>query len=264
MGIAHEMLSHSEGQTSYRVRVFSFKQKMKNWKPGRVIHLKTFKVDGIKLRLDIYPNGNTSEEEDNVSIYIRNNSDVDIDILFDIQMGIKEIHNDEKMHLGAGASRGWPEFYSHRRDYYDDDDDDEEFEITVTVKKLWKQVHGDCVFNNVSDNVQSVQKRLENVEKSLAKLDKLGNLEKSVKSLIEKSEGVVATIQRPQIPYPECPICFNNMIQNTRIMQCSAGHLICGGCYDKLNPKICPTCKKGIIGRCHGMESYLRTLFPSN
>ena len=264
MGIAHEMISNSEGQTSYRVRVSSFKHKMNTWKHGRVIHLKTFKIDGVKLKLKIYPNGETEDSVNSVSIFIENKSDVDIDMLFDIKMGTKKTIKDLDWHYAAGECFGWDEFYRH--DQYDDDVEDEDYEITFTVKKLWKEVNEDCVYNNVSDNVKSVQKRLESLEKSMKKIDKLEALEKSVKSLIKKSGESKgdASVQRPPIPYPECPICMENMTQNTRIMQCSAGHLICGDCYENLNPKVCPTCKNEIIGRCHGMESYLRTLFPSN
>lgn len=246
------MISHSEGQTSYRVRVVSFKHKMNTWKSGRVIHLKTFKIDGVKLGMQLYPNGDEPKYENNVSIFFANFSDDDIDISFDIKMGEKEIHKDVDWEIEAGKTWGWSDFYCHAKDAYENDIDDKDYEITFTVKKLWKPVNEDCLYDNVSDNVQSVQKRLE-------------SLEKSMKNLTEKSREVTCKIpiQRPPIPYPECPICMENMTQNTRIMQCSAGHLICGGCDDKLHPKICPTCKNGIIGRCHGMESYLRTLFPS-
>ena len=244
MGIAHEMISYSEGQTSYRVRVDSFKHKMNTWRAGRLIRLKTFKIDGLKLRLELYPNGETQEEVNHVSIYIKNNSNVDIDILFDAHMGTKEIRNDIKFHIEAWNSLGWGKFYDHEDD---DDYDDEAFEITVTVKKLWKQFHEDGVNNNVSDNIQGVQQRLE-------------SLEKSMKSLIEKSGE--AAVPKPQIPQPDCPICLENMNHETRIMQCYGGHPMCGGCHGKLEePKICPSCKMGMIGRNYGLENYLRTLF---
>ena len=61
--------------------------------------------------------------------------------------------------------------------------------------------------------------------------------------------------------YPECPICLEDMTHETRIMQCYSGHPMCGVCHNKLKTKLCPTCKMGMIGRNHGMESYLRTLF---
>ena len=39
MGIVDEMISNSQGQTSYTVMVKSFVQKMDTWAPGRVIRL---------------------------------------------------------------------------------------------------------------------------------------------------------------------------------------------------------------------------------
>ena len=100
------------------------------------------------------------------------------------------------------------------------------------------------VNSNVSQNLRSVEKELES----------LGD---SVKRLFSKKEKD----SKANIPYPECPICLEDMTHETRIMQCYGGHPMCGVCHDKLEPKICPTCKMGMIGRMHGMESYLRTLF---
>ena len=253
MGITHEMISNSEGKTSYRVRVDDFKYKMNTWKSGRVIHLKSFKIDGIELRLQLYPNGNERKSENHVSIFVENTSDFGIDLLFDIKMGTKKVLRNISIEMGAQESRGWKQFYRHHDDEYDAADD-KDYEITFTVKKLWKQLEEAYADNNnVSDSVLSVEKRME-------------SLEKSMKNLMKKRGEVSCSgsTQRPQIPYPECPICLENLTQDTRIMQCSAGHLICGGCYNNLNPEICPSCKNAIIGRCHGMESYLRTLFATN
>ena len=84
MGIADEKISHDQGITNYRVKVHSFEQKMSQWKPGRIIHLKTFCVNGVELRLEVYPNGETNKTRDFTSIYIANLSNDDIKITFDL------------------------------------------------------------------------------------------------------------------------------------------------------------------------------------
>ena len=235
MNIVREMISHSDGPTSYKMRVASFKNKMKTWASGRKISSKDFKVDGVKLRITLYPNGEDQEVVNHISFYIHNYSCVDIDLLCDVKMGSKEKSDDNNWHIKAGRGRGWRKFYNHKDD---NDNEDKDFEITVTIKKVWKQVQEDGDNNDEANNSQSVEKRLE-------------NLEKAVKNLV----------QNPKTTYPECPVCLEDMVQDTRIMMCGLGHLICGGCHDKLVRKTCPSCQKGIIGRCHGMEAFLRNLY---
>ena len=118
-----------------------------------------------------------------------------------------------------------------------------------------EDVGGD-IFNG-SNNSQRVEKRLESLEKAVKNLvDKNESLERAVKNLVDNvGEGA-----KPTQKYPECPVCLEDIIQDTRIMMCPAGHLLCGGCHDKMEDKICPSCQKLIIGRCHGMETYLRDM----
>lgn len=245
MSTATEKISYS--RTSYSVTVDSFKHKMNTWENGKRVVLNEFIVDGTNFRLALYPNGKDEERDKHVSLFIRNCSDVDIDILFDVNMGRKVEKTDVNFSIKAGGGRGYPQFYDHDdENRWDNEDeqygsDDSDFEITLTVKNLWKHVNGG---NSNSRSVQfsSFETRVEK------ELESLGD---SVKRLLSKTN----------IPYPECPICFENMTLATRIMQCYLGHPMCEVCHDKLETKICPTCKTGMIGRNHGMESYLRTLF---
>jgi len=253
MSIATEKISFSQGQTSYRVKVQSFKHKMNTWKNGRRVFLKKFKVDDTSLKLDLYPNGEDKDFVKHVSLFIENCSEVDIDFLCDLNMGRKVKYTDVTFSVEAWSNMGYGTFYKHENEkiWNDDDEaygsDDSDFEITLTVKKLWKQFHVNAVNSNVSNKLTSVEQRL-------------ASLENSVKSILSKNEEE-APSKKMKLLYPECPICLENMTHETRIMQCYSGHPMCGVCHDKLETKICPTCKMGMIGRNHGMESYLRTLF---
>ena len=125
------------------------------------------------------------------------------------------------------------------------------------MKKLWKEYKEDAVDSNVIQTLTRLDSKMDNKNKELQQ--RLEKLERSMESL--QLQGRIPDT-KPKIPYPECPVCLDDMTQDSRIMQCSAGHLICGGCHDRLEAKRCPSCKKPIIGRCHGIESYLRSLFP--
>ena len=107
MNIVREMISHSEGPTSYRMRVASFKNKMKTWASGRKISSKDFKVDGVKLRIQLFPNGEDQEVMNHISFYIHNYSGVDIDLLCDVKMGSKVKFDDNNFHIKAESGWGW-------------------------------------------------------------------------------------------------------------------------------------------------------------
>ena len=247
MSDAQEMISYSQGETIYYVKVNSFKHKMCQWEFGKVIPLKIFQFDGIKLRMKIFPNGSRKELEHNVSVFLQNLSDVNVDVLLDISFGNKFSLKDRMINVKANAAGfGFGKFYGHNTLRFCDSFEDENFEITLTLKKLWKELTEDDVENRQESSLSKIEQRLDNLEVSMRKL-----------SMQEPTLG-----KTPDIPYPECPICLENITQDSRIMQCSAGHLICGGCHDQLEVKICPSCKKSIMGRCHGMESYLKSLFP--
>ena len=50
----------------------------------------------------------------------------------------------------------------------------------------------------------------------------------------EKEEGIGPNPPPPPPPAPDCPICYEPMVPPTRIFQCGAGHLVCGGCRPKI------------------------------
>ena len=170
MSIASEMISHREGRTSYKGRVESFKHKMKTWEPGMLICSKYFKVNGVKLRIALYPNGIDQEAVNHVSLAICNASGVAIDML----MGDKTKYDDCHIHFPAGSFGGRDQFYNRKTDQ-DDDDADFEIIITLIIKKLWKQVKEDGVISNRSHISQIVVQRQESLGETVENLvDKVG------------------------------------------------------------------------------------------
>ena len=73
---------------------------------------------------------------------------------------------------------------------------------------------------------------------------------------------------RPVLSLPECPICMQEMVPPTRIIQCLRGHKLCEHCHDKLmrsGRMNCPRhCGTGFNGRDLGMEAFLRQLTGNN
>jgi len=57
---------------------------------------------------------------------------------------------------------------------------------------------------------------------------------------------------------PECPVCLLQFRSDSRVFQCSEGHLLCEGCNPRL--KDCPVCREDMMGRAHGFESFLQDL----
>ena len=177
MKIDQEMIiSHNEGQTSYKAKINSFKR-LNTWKPGWRICSKLFKVDGVNLRIDVYPNGRCQDDVNLVSFYIVNKSDVAIDLLCDINIGSKIKLDDENVYIKPDY--GWKKCYNHK-DVKDNDDVD--FEIAVPIKRLRRQVQEDSDNDNVVDNS------------------------------LRTSGGAASSIQK--MTYPECPICLEDMIQD--------------------------------------------------
>ena len=138
--------------------------------------MKEFKVDDTSLMLELYPNGEDQNDVNHVSLYIENCSEVDIDILFDLNMGRKVKRTDVTFSIKAGDSWGYGDFYDHDDEKLWNDGDeaygtsDSDFEITLTVKKLWKQFHEDRVNSNMSKNFMSVEQRLASLENSVKSL----------------------------------------------------------------------------------------------
>ena len=86
MGITKERVSHENGQIHYRALIRSFRDKMRNWNPGRLVRLKTVNVDGVPLKLMIYPNGSKKDNVGYISYFIENLGAYDIELDFKLQI----------------------------------------------------------------------------------------------------------------------------------------------------------------------------------
>ena len=269
MSDVDEMISYNQGQTSYKVRVKSFKHKMVTWDNARMLQLKSFKVDGVTLMITLYPNGAEADAENHVSIYIENLNQFKISFVFDISLGERVVLKDQKFNVESNGSWGYPKFYKHSNNLKKDKDKD--LEITCTFKWMFKELIEEIDDRSMIQSLTIVKGKTSRIEATLAgqgevqeRLEqRMESLEKSMNSLL-RHEASDSQLMPPCPPFPNCPICLEKMTHETRIMQCGLGHFICQRCFDRLDYSSCPTCNKAITGRCHGMETYLKTLFDNN
>ena len=131
-----ERVAHQNGQTDYYVQITSFRYLMWDWQPGRLVRLKTINVDGVPLRLDVYPNGNIEYNAGYVSLIITNLATYDIRLEMDLSL-----HREHKIDVGfdlqAGQEFGFNRFLDI--DEVDKGEKDEPLQINCKFKKVWKE-----------------------------------------------------------------------------------------------------------------------------
>jgi len=60
----------------------------------------------------------------------------------------------------------------------------------------------------------------------------------------------------------ECPVCTQIMMPPTRIWMCSNSHLVCQDCAERIERRLCPTCRVETLDlRARMAENFSRTLF---
>ena len=71
--LTHERQLKRENGMKYWIDIRDFDKKM-NWRCGKEIYSRQFKIGESVFRIKIYPNGNSSENKGHVSVYLQNES----------------------------------------------------------------------------------------------------------------------------------------------------------------------------------------------
>ena len=117
--------------------------------------------------------------------------------------------------------------------------------IVALNKSTASQKETERKLNETTANQKETERMLNETNAKLAQLEvKINELDKGRKG-----------------KKPSCPVCYEEMLLNTRIAQCISGHLICWSCKEKMEKNDCPSCGRPVNGRAFGMESYLKYLF---
>ena len=103
----------------------------------------------------------------------------------------------------------------------------QEKRVEISEKMKAKQERQAKVDQGILDDLEKRKKAVES--EMVAEMWK--QVEREEEGEDEMEEGINPN---PPPPAPECPICYESMVPPTRIFQCGAGHLVCGGCKPKL------------------------------
>ena len=152
---------------------------------------------------------------------------------------------------------GFAKFFDHNRfSFAHNDTDDEDLEIVWNIKKVWRDfTDGEKIESG--EKLNSIDEQMKNLQTQVSNLN--GQMKQMMEVINNNADN---TYNKQTVPKPECPVCMEDMGPGTRIMQCEAGHFLCWSC--SLKPEIgrvCPSCREPFVGRAHGMEAYLKTVF---
>ena len=261
--VKRETIAFNGSETCYKVKVGSFIYKMvsSEW-TGRVIRSNPFKHNDVQLSLKIYPNGQTQENQGQICLAIKNESNTPITI--EGVMSIGYLDRIINFHIEPSHSIGFP-FVDTLwfttiifGEDESDDDEDEYLEVSLLIKNLVKGNNNEQKVNSVS-SVNGEHEKIETMRKGLRNKEVIKSLSKfcyfdvNLKSFTRGERHLL-------LPKPECPVCFEEMPPpSSRIAQCLSGHHICWSCKERITE--CPSCKLPVNGRAFGMENYLNTLF---
>ena len=234
-------LKISETKVKYFLRILDFGSKMKTWRIGKEVHSLPFLVGESEFQLHVYPNGIDGESRGHVSVFLHNRSDSKVQVEFEAEMGRRK--NSDTIEISPNMMDGWPTFYDHFS-LGDDDgalDEDDHFMMTATVTLKWEEVtterkdstESQAEVSDLKSEVVNLRKKVE----TLASKKEVNDLKKKIetmdKNLTAQFKALESSSQKPSLPCPECPICFDEMKPPTRIVQCRSGHLVCQQCRDR-------------------------------
>ena len=125
--------------------------------------------------------------------------------------------------------------------------------------------------------VSSLQEMFPSVERSVVKSLLVRNLydqEETVEQLLTvaalgheviedtgdvQTEGVEVG---SRVKVPDCPVCLEPPLRPRKIFQCANGHIVCGGCRERMTRPECPTCREPLVGRATVLEQLIHSLTP--
>merc|ERR1719203_1273534 len=107
-----------------------------------------------------------------------------------------------------------------------------------------------------------LERKDEEDRQSLASLKEITNqLAKDIRKLDLDESSANLEAARETL---ECPVCMEIMRPPVRIWMCSASHLVCEPCKEKLQGRFCPICRTERVSlRAHMAENFARTLFKN-
>jgi hypothetical protein len=293
----------------FTMNIRKFDRKIKSFRGKEEILSRIFKIGKARFQIELFPQGNPhySEDENHVSVFLTNMSCCRLKAnctfaVKDITKTLvgKHYETGNSYRVDAGPSWGVVCFVPHHRCVNGDVlCDDGTFKLEVTVEILEEEVAS--LQRNITDKDHEKQAMEREIEE-LKEYIKVNNERQkrniwSLKAVLETERQVHAVemeelrsaIQRLKVTESpgggsslavplDCPICWELVQPPMRLMQCGQGHILCDGCYHRLQAEAkaqleamefeqdmrtphlgpcCPTCREDITGRPSQLETVL-------
>jgi hypothetical protein len=102
---------------SYKWTIEEFRSKMENFKLGQQLESSQFVINGFKLCINLYPNGRNEEEGGFVSLFLRNDNSIQLEVKCEFVLGPKESfkHVFSFNRINPNSGYGFPKMYSHEQ-----------------------------------------------------------------------------------------------------------------------------------------------------
>jgi len=100
---------------AYRWTIEDFKSKMENFKLGQQLESSQFVICGLKMCINLYPNGRNEDEGGFVSLFLRNDNSIQLEVMCEFTLGVQHSykHNFSFNKINPNSGYGFPKMYSH-------------------------------------------------------------------------------------------------------------------------------------------------------
>jgi len=242
-----------ENRIKYWIDVHGFNRKM-DWRSGREIYSRQFKISESVFRIKIYPNGNNSEDKGNVSVFLYNNSSWRVKLA---GVTFKVRHHENTIapnYYQPGDGWGLSLFVAHDQIVEDDLLDGNRFTLEVDVELLEEEVPTSRPLDNEGDSLLSLKNEVSTIKTEMK--DMREEFSRQLNE-IKNNIGGGSALRRCQ--RVECPVCLEEVKPPMRLRQCGLGHIICDSCFhqNQGDRSLCFICKGSITGRPTELESLL-------
>jgi len=147
---------------TYRWTIEDFKNKMENFKLGQQLESSQFVINGFKICINLYPNGRNEEEGGFVSLFLRNDNSIQLEVKCEFILGLKQTfkHLFSFNKINPNSGYGFPKMYPHDQIISKSilDGDNLEIRAVITFKGKVRNISHltDKEDNMVSETVEQV------------------------------------------------------------------------------------------------------------
>jgi len=102
---------------SYRWTVEDFKTKMETFKSGQQLESSQFVINGLKLCINLYPNGRNDDEGGCVSLFLRNDNSIQLEVMCEFILGLEKPYKHQFTFnkINPNSGYGFPKMYTHEQ-----------------------------------------------------------------------------------------------------------------------------------------------------